>query len=95
MQQLEQRSLLSHGLAPLQLGMRVRVVAEQYDGVIAQIWPGRDHYAVYSVPWRGPMDKGLPIYRRDELEALPPVEDEAAARLRICRPELLEPVEGI
>lgn len=91
----EQLSLLSYGLAPLQLHQRVRVTAEQYDGVIAQVWPGRDWYAVYSVPWRGPMDKGLPIYRRDELEALPILDDEAerVARLRICRPELLE--EGL
>ena len=67
---IEQLSLLSHGLEPLQLGQRVCVVAEDYIGVIAQVWEGHDHYAVYSVPWRGPMDKGLPIYRRDELEAL-------------------------
>lgn len=89
--QIEQLSLLSHGLEPLQLGQRVRVTAEDYDGVIAQVWPGRDWYAVYSVPWRGPMDKGLPIYRRDELEALPLLDDEAErlARLRIAKPELL------
>lgn len=67
---IEQLPLLSHGLEPLQLHQRVRVIAEDYEGVIAQIWQGHDHYAVYTTPWRTPMDKGLPIYRRDELEAL-------------------------
>ncbi len=88
----DQLSLLSHGLFPLPLGARVRVVAEGYDGVIAQIWPGQDHYAVYSVPWRGPMGKGLPVFRRDELEALERLDEDAekAARLRVWRPELLE-----
>lgn len=87
--QLEQLSLLSHGLEPLTLNQRVRVIAEDYIGVVAQVWPGHDHYAVYTVPWRGPMDKGLPIYRRDELEALPILDDDAerAAVARICRPE--------
>ena len=64
----EQLSLLSHGLEPLMLHQRVRVIAEDYEGVVAQIWKG--HYAVYTTPWRTPMDKGLPIYRRDDLEAL-------------------------
>jgi len=67
---MEQLPLLSHGLGPLHLGQRVRVVAEGYEGVIAQVWPGRDHYAVYSVPWRGHFSEGLPIYRRDELATL-------------------------
>jgi hypothetical protein len=67
---VEQLPLLSHGMEPLKLNRRVRVIAEDYEGVIAQIWPGHDHYAVYTVPWRGRFDQGLPIYRRDELEAL-------------------------
>lgn len=67
---IEQLSLLSHGLAPLQLNARVWVRTEGYEGVVAQVWQGHDHYAVYTTPWRTPMDKGLPIYRRDELEAL-------------------------
>ena len=66
----EQLPLLSHGLAPLQLNQRVRVITEQYDGVIAQINIPGDRYAVYSVPWRGPIDKALPVYRREELEAV-------------------------
>jgi hypothetical protein len=66
----EQLPLLSFGLEPLALHQRVRVIAEDYEGVVAQVWEGHDHYAVYTTPWRGPMDKGLPIYRRDELEAL-------------------------
>lgn len=68
--QIEQLSLLSHDLPPLALHQRVWVRAEAYEGVIAQTWEGHDHYAVYTTPWRTPMDKGLPIYRRDELEAL-------------------------
>lgn len=66
----EQLPLLSFGLVPLALHQRVRVIAEDYEGVVAQIWPGRDYYAVYTTPWRGRFDQGLPIYRRDELEAL-------------------------
>ena len=66
----EQLSLLSHGLAPLKLRDRVRVVAEGRDGWVAQIWPGRDWYAVFSWAWRGPIDEALPSYRRDELELI-------------------------
>lgn len=82
----EQLPLLSFGLEPLTLHQRVRVVAEDYIGVVAQIWPGRDYYAVYTTPWRGPMSAGLPIYRRDELEALPLLDEDAerAAVARIC-----------
>lgn len=69
-EQLEQLPLLSHGLEPLRLHQRVRVIAEDYIGVIAQTWQGHDHYAVYAVPWRVRFDQGLPIYRRDELEPL-------------------------
>lgn len=66
----EQLPLLSHDLAPLQLRDRVRVTAEGWEGTVAQIWPGRDHYAVFSWTWTGPITAGLPIYRRDELEVL-------------------------
>ncbi len=67
----EQLSLLSHNLAPLRLGQRVHVRALGYEGQIAQIWPGRDWYTVFS--WTGGpgrYNEGLPIYRRDELDAL-------------------------
>lgn len=66
----QQLPLLSHGLAPLALHQRVRVIAEDYIGVIAQIWPGRDHYAVFSWGWQGPITAGLPVFRRDELELI-------------------------
>ena len=66
----EQLSLLSHDLAPLQLRDQVRVIAEDWEGRVAQIWSGRDHYAVFSWTWCGPIDAGLPIYRRDELELI-------------------------
>ena len=66
----EQLPLLSFDLPPLALNQQVRVIAEDYVGTVAQVWPGHDHYAVYTVPWRGKFDEGLPIYRRDELEAL-------------------------
>lgn len=83
---IEQLSLLSHGLEPLALGRRVRVIAEGYEGVVAQINIPGDRYAVYAVPWRRPLDQALPIYRRDELEALPILDeaDERAAVDRIC-----------
>ena len=65
----EQLPLLSHDLPPLRLRDRVRVVAERYEGVIAQIWPGRDWYVVFS--WdRGGPSQSLPSYRRDELELI-------------------------
>jgi hypothetical protein len=67
---LEQLPLLSHGLSPLTLNDRVRVIAEDWEGVIVQTWEGHDHYAVFSHTWRGPITAGLPIFRRDELEAI-------------------------
>lgn len=85
MQHVDQPSLLSFGLSSLQLDQRVRVIAEGWDGVVAQVWPGRDWFAVFA--WRMPghsIYAPLPVYRRDELEALPLVEDEAAARARLC-----------
>lgn len=69
---IEQLNLLSHGLEPLKLKDRVRVTAESWDGEIAQIWPGRDWYAVFSWTWHGPISATLPTYRRDELELLEP-----------------------
>lgn len=66
---IEQLSLLSAGLPPLRLGQKVRVIAEGWDGVVAQIPTTPDGaYAVFSPTWHGPIDAGLPIYRRDELE---------------------------
>lgn len=62
--------LLLFVLPPLALGQRVRVIAEDWEGVIAQIWPGHDHYAVFAPDWHGSIQAGLPIYRRDELEPL-------------------------
>lgn len=70
MSNVEQLSLLSHGLEPLKLNQRVRVIPEDYEGVVAQINIPGDRYAVYAVPWRRRFDQALPIYRRDELEAL-------------------------
>ena len=70
---IEQLPLLSHGLAPLTLNQKVRVRTddgEDYAGVIAQINIPGNRYAVYSEPWRGPIDKALPVYRREELEAV-------------------------
>lgn len=66
----EQLPLLSHNLPPLVLRSRVRVIAEGWDGWVAQLWPGHDWYAVFSWTWRGPIDAGLPTYRRDELELI-------------------------
>lgn len=66
---IEQLSLLSHGLAPLTLNDRVRVIAEGYEGVIAQIWPGRDWYAVYA-HGRGSLWEPMQTYRRDELDKI-------------------------
>lgn len=79
MQHVEQLPLLSHGLEPLRLNDRVRVIAEGWEGEVAQIWPGRDWYAVFSWTWRGPITAALPTYRRDELEALPLLDAERAA----------------
>lgn len=66
----EQLPLLSHNLAPLKLRDRVRVTAEGWEGTVAQIWPGRDWYAVFRWDWQGPITAGLPIYRREDLEVL-------------------------
>lgn len=66
----EPPTLFNHDLPPLRRGQRVRVRAENDAGVIAQVWPGRDWYAVYTVPWRGPAHAPLPVYHRDELELL-------------------------
>ena len=66
----EQLPLLSHNLAPLKLRDRVRVIGEGWEGTVAQIWPGRDYYAVFSWTWHGPVTAPLPHYRRDELELL-------------------------
>lgn len=63
----EQLPLLSHGLAPLHLNARVRTPAG-WEGVVAQIWPGRDWYLVYADTLS--MWKPLPSFRRDELEVL-------------------------
>ncbi len=68
--QAEQLPLLSHNLAPLKLRDQVRVVAEGWEGSVAQIWPGRDYYAVFSWHWKGSITAGLPIYRREDLELL-------------------------
>lgn len=86
MSTVEQLSLLSHGLELLTLNRRVRVIPEDYVGIVAQINIPGDRYAVYTTPWRGRFDETLPIYRRDELEALPLLDDEAerAAVDRIC-----------
>lgn len=66
----EQLPLFSHGLAPLGLGQRVRVITEDWEGEVAQINIPGDRYAVFSWTWHGPITAGLPIFRRDELEAL-------------------------
>lgn len=66
----EQLGLFSQNLPPLRLRQKVRVIAEGWDGEIVQVWPGRDHFAVFSWTWRGPITAGLPVYRRDELELL-------------------------
>jgi len=65
---IEQLSLFSHDLPPLGLRDVVRVIAEDWIGEVAQVWPGHDYYAVFAWNWRGPMTAGLPVYRRDELE---------------------------
>jgi hypothetical protein len=75
MMNAEQLPLLSHGLAPLKLRARVRVIAEGWEGEVAQTWDGRDYYAVWSPTWPGSalgrkVTSPLPIFRRDELEAL-------------------------
>lgn len=73
----EQLSLLSHNLPPLRLHQKVRLIAEGWEGEIVQMGPPyeagdvvREWYAVGAWPPRGPLHALLPIYRRDELEAL-------------------------
>lgn len=66
---------LSALLPPLCLRQKVRVIAEGWDGEIAQVWPGRDWYAVWSWDWPGSapgrtITSALPSFRRDELEAI-------------------------
>mgnify|MGYP000308273360 CR=1 FL=1 len=48
----EQLPLLSHNLPPLNLRDRVRT-PEGWIGEVAQVWPGRDWYAVFSWEWLG------------------------------------------
>lgn len=72
---IEQLPLLSAGLPPLQLGQRVRVIAEDWEGEVVQIWPDHDSYAVFAWEWPGSapgrtITSALPAYRRDELEAI-------------------------
>lgn len=66
---LTQLPLFSHALPALKPGDVVLVRAAGYIGVIAQIWPGRDYYVVFSM--RRPMSEPSPTYRRDELDLLP------------------------
>lgn len=63
----EQLPLLSHNLPPLNLRDRV-CTPEGWIGEIAQVWAGRDWYAVFSWDWHGPIAAPLPSFRRDELE---------------------------
>lgn len=65
---------LSACLPPLKLRDKVRT-PEGWVGVVAQIWPGRDWYAVFSPTWPGSapgrtITSPLPSFRRDELELL-------------------------
>ncbi len=69
---IEQLPLLSHDLPPLSLRDRVRT-PEGWVGEVAQVWPGRDWYAVFSWEWVGSapgrtVTSPLPSFRRDELE---------------------------
>ena len=65
-----QQLTLGACLPPLRLRDRVRVRSEDWIGEVAQVWPGRDWYAVFAWDWRGPIDAVLPVYRRDELELI-------------------------
>lgn len=90
--EIKQLSLLNHGLEPLTFNARVRTPAG-WVGVVAQLWPGHDWYAVFA--WDIPGQRitaGLPIFRRDELEALPILDDEAerVAVTRIRRPIVVQ-----
>jgi hypothetical protein len=69
----EQPSLLSHGLAPLQLRDRVRIHATGQTGEVCQTWHARERYTIYLDIVDRPMDKALPAFQRDELEL---IEDE-------------------
>jgi len=64
---IEQLPLLSHDLPPLSLRDRVRT-PEGWIGEIAQVWSGRDWYAVFAWEWVGSIAAPLPSFRRDELE---------------------------
>ncbi len=69
---IEQLPLLAHDLPPLALRDRVRT-PEGWIGEIAQVWPGRDWYAVFAWGWVGSapgrtVTSPLPSFRRDELE---------------------------
>ena len=64
----DQLPLFSHNLPSLKPKDVVRVIAEDWIGEVAQIWPGRDHYVVFAKSL--PMYRPLPTYRRDELELL-------------------------
>lgn len=70
----EQLPLLSHGLPAIELHARVRIIADGRSGRVAQLWPGRDWYAVFGLP--GATWVALPAFRRDELELI----DEGEAR---------------
>jgi len=64
---IEQLPLLAHDLPPLALRDRVRT-PEGWVGEVAQVWPDRDWYVVFSWDWHGPIAAPLPSFRRDELE---------------------------
>lgn len=69
---IEQLPLLSHDLPPLALRDRVRT-PEGWVGEVAQVWSGRDWYAVFAWEWVGSapdrtITSPLPTFRRDELE---------------------------
>ena len=49
---IEQLPLLAHDLPPLALRDRVRT-PEGWVGEVAQVWPGRDWYAVFAWGWVG------------------------------------------
>lgn len=83
----DQLNLFTAGLPPLQLHQRVRTPGG-YDAVVAQVGYPDGSVAVFA--WNMPgvgLTDGLPMYRRDEVEALPLLDDaaEAEARRQICR----------
>jgi hypothetical protein len=65
-----QLPLLSHGLAPLQLRDRVRIIATGQTGRVCQTWRARDRYTIALDIWDRPAWAGLPVCGRDELELL-------------------------